>query len=227
MKTTKIQMNATTFKATRDIMSAYFGTKCDLAVELEKAQKATADVRKVIATDEAQLSALAMGKKDIDGARITRTMDEIRQSLEVNVKRYNADYKAYNAMVEKTSKAITDAESLFDNKDSKLYKAYAEYAIEPTDERYDAYAKAMADRLVELGLTDATADNVAHYMPNTDRELRGKTAIKKGDIRTALNPKPFAKAVLGKFYTNNKAVFANAKFAEYVRKCADKAKNAK
>lgn len=227
MKTTRLQMNATTFKATRDIMSAYFGVKYDLAVELAKAQKATADVRKVIATDEAQLSALAMGKTEIDGARITRTIDEIRQSLEVNVKRYNADYKAYNAMVEKTSKAVADAEALFDNKDSKLYKAYAEYVVEPTDDRYNAYASAMAERLVELGLKDATADNVAHYMPNADRELRGKTAVKKGDIRTALNPKPFSKAVLGKFYTNNKACFANAKFAEYVRQCADKAKNAK
>lgn len=223
MKTTKIQFNAKDFKDTRDVLNGYFGAKYDLAIELDKTRKATDDLRKVIATDKEQLDALTMGKTEIDGAKIIRTIDAVRNSYNTNVANYNAMVAPYNAMVEATSEAIAKAVALFSNKDSVLYKAYVAYVTEPTDDNYNAYADAMAKRFVELGLKDATADNVAHYMPNADKELRGKTAVKRGDIRGAIAPSQFANAVLGKIYTNNRNNFASKKFADYVRKCAEKA----
>ena len=227
MKTTKIQFNATSFKATRDILSAYFGVLHDLSIELDIARKSTSALNAVINTDRAELSALAMGHNEINGVRICRTMEEIRTSLNTNVSSYNAKMASYNAMYEKTEKARNDAIGLFNNKDSALYKAYSAYVIEPSDENYDAYATAMSARLVELGLKDATVDNVAHYMVNADRYRRGSSAVKSGKIVDALAPKAFSEAILRKFYDNNKSAFASAKFAEYVRKCAEKAKASK
>lgn len=223
MKTTKIQFNATSFKATRNTISAYFGAKFDLAVELDKAKKATSDLAKVIATDKEQLMRLAMG--DSDG--IVRTADAIRVSLKANVESYNAMVKPYNDMVEKVSDAINKAVALFNDKDSALYKAYVAYATDTTDENYNAYAKAMSDRFVALGLSDATPDNVAHFMPNVDKEVRGKSAVKKGDIQGAVNANAFSQAVLRKIYVANRNEFSSKKFVDYVRKCAEKAKASK
>lgn len=227
MKTTKLQLNATSFKATRNTISAYFGAKYDLAIELDKAKKATSALSKVITEDKAQLSALALGLDEVDGYKILRTKDEILESLKTNTTSYNALVKPYNDTVEKVTKAINEAIALFDNKDSALYKAYVAYVTDTTDDNYNAYADAMAKHLVSLGLSDATADNVAHYMPNADRELKGKTAVKKGDIQGALNSKAFANAVLRKVYVQSKDSFSSKKFTDYVRKCADKAKKNK
>lgn len=227
MKTTRIQFNSKDFKATRDTISAYIAAKEDLAQELDALRKATADVSKVIATDKAQLNALSLGLKEVNGTKILRSMAKIRESLETNTATYNEYVKPYNEMVEKTSDAITKAVTLFNNKDSALYKAYVAYAEDTTDDNYNAYANAMAERLVELGLKDATADNVAHFMPNADRELKGKTAVKKGDIQGAVNANVFANAVLRKIYVQNKSEFKTEKFAEYVRRCAEEVKKTK
>ncbi len=227
MATKKIQFNSKDFKATRDVISAYIAAKEDLAQELDALRKATADVSKVIATDKAQLTALSLGLKEVNGTKILRSMAKIRESLETNTATYNEYVKPYNEMVEKTSDAITKAVTLFNNKDSALYKAYVAYVEDTTDDNYNTYAGAMADRLVELGLNDATAENVTHFMPNADRELRGKTAVKKGDIQGAENPNKFANAVLRKIYVQNKTEFKTEKFAEYVRKCAEEAKKTK
>ena len=227
MKTTRIQFNATTFKATRDTIGAYFGAKFELAETLDSVRKATKSLSDVIATDRAQLTALAMGETEVNGAKIVRTMDDIRKSLETNTANYNKQIAPYNVLVEKTSDAILKAVALFNNKESVLYKAYVAYATDTTDDNYNAYAKAMADRFVELGLADATADNVVHFMPNADRELKGKTAVKNGDIQGALNANAFSNAVLRKIYVANKTSFSSDKFVAYVKKCADKAKNAK
>lgn len=223
MKTTKIQFNVTSFKATRNTISAYFGAKFDLAVELDKAKKATSDLAKVISADKEQLMRLAMG--DSDG--IVRTADAIRASLKTNVDSYNAMIKPYNAMVEKVSDAINKAVALFNDKDSALYKAYVTYATDTTDENYNAYAKAMSERFVALGLSDATPENVAHFMPNVDREIKGKSAVKNGDIQGAVNANAFSQAVLRKIYVQNRNEFSSKKFTDYVRKCAEKAKASK
>lgn len=228
MKTTRIQFNAKTFKANRDVISAYFGATYDLAIELDKTRKATKALREVIAYDQAQLATLTMGKDTMDnGTKIVRNMDTIRKALETNVANYNEMVAPYNAMVEATSKAIGDGIALFDNKDSVLYKAYAEYVLNPTDDGYNAYAKAMADKFVEMGLADATADNVAHYMPNADRALKGTTAVKKGKIVDALTSRNFALAVLRKIYDNNADAFRSDKFVKYVEKCKADAKKSK
>lgn len=224
MKTTRLQFNAKDFKATRDTISAYFGAKFDLAKELDTFRKSTDDLRKVIATDKAQYDALRMGLTEIDGAKIIRTVDAVKASLEINVKSWNEQIKPYNALVDATSDAIGKAVALFNKKDA-LYKAYVDYVVNPTDDTYNAYANAMATRFVELGLKDATPDNVAHYMPNADRELRGKTAVKNGDVRGALNPNAFANALLGKIYVNNRDAFRSDKFIKYVEKCKADAKN--
>ena len=219
MKTTKIQFNAKTFKASRDTISAYFGARYDLAIELDKAKKATANISKVIVADTDELMRLVMGKTD----GIIRSKADIEASLATNKATYNKLIAPYNAMVEATDKAIADGIALFNNKDSVLYKAYATYVTDTTDENYNAYADAMAKRFVELGLSDATADNIAHFLPNVDRQLKGKTAVKNGDIQGAVNPKNFAIAVLSKIYVANKDMFSSDKFNAYVRKCAEKA----
>lgn len=220
MKTTKIQLNATSFKATRNIISAYFGAKYDLAIELDKTRKATKSLVEVIRADEEQLVKVLMGNTD----GIIRTREDIEKSIATNKATYNKLIAPYNTLVEKCDRAIKDAVELFNGKDSALYKAYVAYVTAPTDDGYNAYADAMAKRFVKLGLTDATADNIAHYMPNADRELRGTSAVKKGDIRSALNNNAFAIAVLGKIYSVNKDAFSSKKFVDYVRKCADQAK---
>lgn len=227
MKTTRIQFNATTFKATRNTISAYFGATYDLAIELDKTRKATKALREVIANDKEQLACVLMGKSETeDGAKIVRSRKDIEDSLATNTTNYNAMVAPYNKLVEVCSKALNDGIALFDNKDSALYKAYAEYVLTPTDDNYNAYAKAMADRFVEFGLADATADNVAHYMPNADRALRGTTAVKKGKIVDALTSRNFALAVLRKIYDNNSDAFKSDKFVKYVEKCkADAKKN--
>ena len=222
MKTTRIQFNSKDFKVTRDVLNAYFGAKFDLAIELDKTKKATSDLAKVIAHDEDELIKVALGGDNAKG--ILRTREQIEKALATNRTTYNTLVKPYNKLVDVCAKAIADGIALFNNKDSALYKAYVDYVTEPTDDKYNVYAKAMADRFVELGLKDATVDNVAHYMPNSDRALRGKTAVKNGDIRGALNPTPFADAVLGKLYTNNKSAFHSDKFAKYVEKCKADAK---
>lgn len=221
MKTAKLQLNSKTFKATRDTISAYFGAKYDLAIELDKTRKATDDLKKVINTDREQLGKVILG----DDKGILRTREEIEKALAMNTATYNKLVAPYNAMAEKCADAIKKAVDLFNGKDSALYKAYVSYVTEPTDEKFDAYAKAMADRFVELGLTDATAENVIHFMPNADRELRGKTAVKNGDIRGALNNNAFSNALLGKIYANNKDAFRSDKFVKYVEKCKADAKN--
>lgn len=220
MKTTKIQFNATSFKATRDIISAYFGVLYDLAIELDKTRKATKSLADVIRTDEEQLIKVALGQTE----GIIRDRATIELSLATNRASYNKLVAPYNAMVAATSEAVSKAVALFNNKDSVLYKAYVSYVLEPTDEKYDAYAKAMADRFVELGLADATVDNVAHYMVNADRFRKGSSAVKSGKIVDALAPKAFSEALLRKFHENNSASFASQKFVDYVKKCADKAK---
>ena len=224
MKTTKLQLNAKSFKATRDIISAYFGAKFELAIKLDTVKKSTDALVKVIATDKEQLSRLILGE-DCDG--ITRTADEIRESIKMNTASYNSMISPYNVLAERVSKALTNAEELFSNKDSALYKAYATYVTEPSDDNYNAYASALAARFVELGLADATADNVAHYLPNVDKEQRGKGAVKCGDIRTAVASKTFATALLGKIYANNKSEFSSKKFVDYVNKCAEQARKNK
>lgn len=220
MKTAKLQMNAKDFKATRDIISAYFGAKYELAEELDKTRKATKSIADVITTDEEQLLKVLMGNTE----GIIRDRATIEESIRVNKATYEKLVAPYNAMVEATSKAIADAVALFANKDSVLYKAYVAYVTDTTDDNYNAYADAMASRFVELGLKDATADNVAHFMPNADRELRGTTAVKKQAIQGAVNPSAFANAVLRKIYVADKDKFASAKFTAYCRKCAEKAK---
>ena len=218
-KTVKIQLNATTFKATRNVISAYFGAKFELAEELDRTKRATKAFSDAIQTDKSQLMALAMGKKE----GIIRTESEIRKSLESNVNTYNKLIAPYNAMVEKVSDAIGKAVALFDGKDTPLYRAYCAYVTDTTDDNFNVYATAMSERLVALGLSDATPENVEHFMPNADRELRGKSAVKAGDIQGALSDKNFAHAVLRKIYVSAKASFASEKFAKYVRECAKKA----
>ena len=226
MKTTRIQFNAKSFKANRDVISAYFGATYDLAIELDRTRKATKAVRDVIAYDKLQLTRVLLGFDTMeDGAKITRKRDVIEKSLAMNTANYNEMVAPYNALATACEKALTDGVALFDNKDSVLYKAYAEYVLNPTDDNYNAYAKAMADKFVEMGLTDATADNVVHYMPNADRALRGTTAVKKGKIVDALTARNFAQAVLRKIYDNNADAFRCDKFIKYVEKCKADAKN--
>lgn len=227
MATKKIQFNSKDFKATRDVISAYIAAKEDLAQELDTFRKSVSEYAKIIAKDKAQLTALSLGLKEVDGVKILRSMAKIRESLATNTETYNEYLKPYNAMVEKTADAITKAVTLFNNKDSALYKAYVAYVEDTTDDNYNAYADAMASRLQELGLKDATAENVAHLMPNVDVELRGSRAVKKGDIQGAANPNAFANALLRKIYVQNKSEFKTEKFAEYVRKCAEEAKKTK
>lgn len=215
MKTLKLQFNAKTFKATRDTISAYFIAKYELAVELDKTRKATDSYSKCIRTDEEELLKLALGQSD----GIVRSKSDIEKSLATNRATYNALIAPYNKLVEVHAKAITDGIAIFNNAKSALYKAYSEYVLEPTDENYNAYAKAMADRFVELGLADATVDNVAHYMVNADRERKGGSAVKSGKIVDALTAKAFSEAILRKFYDNNASAFNNAKFTAYVEKC--------
>lgn len=226
MKTARIQFNAKSFKANRDVISAYFGATYDLAIELDRTRKATNAVRDVIAYDKLQLTRVLLGFDTMeDGAKITRKRDVIEKSLAMNTANYNDMVAPYNALAKACEKALADGVALFDNKDSVLYKAYAEYVLNPTDDNYNAYAKAMADKFVEMGLTDATADNVAHYMPNADRALRGTTAVKKGKIVDALTARNFAQAVLRKIYDNNADAFRCDKFIKYVEKCKADAKN--
>lgn len=220
MKTTKLQLNATSFKATRDTISAYIAFQFDLAVELDKARKATDAIAKVIATDNEELLSLVMGNTD----GIIRDRKTIEESIKVNTATYKAKFASYNAMYEKSKDVATKAKSLFGDKESALYKAYVAYVESPSDDNYNAYADAMAKCFVGLGLADATADNVAYYMPNVDKAMRGKSAVKKGDIQSAVGVGVFADAIIRKIYAQNKSMFANAKFAEYVRKCAEKAK---
>lgn len=220
MRTTKLQLNATSFKATRNIISAYFGAKYVIAEEKDKLDKATKSLRDVVRSDEEELANVLLGKTD----GIIRDRATIEKSLATNRATLNAKVAPYNAIVEKYDKAIVDAINLFNDKESALYKAYVAYVTDTSDENYVAYAKAMAERFNALGLADATADNVAHYMPNADRELRGKTAVKNGDIQGAINPNAFAHAVLRKIYVSSKDMFSSAKFVEYVKKCAEKAK---
>lgn len=220
MKTTKIQMNATTFKATRDILCAYFSAKQLLAEEKDKFTKRAKSVRECIANDEDELVRLLMG--DTDG--IIRDRATIETSLAANKATLEKYVKPYTVMEEKCADAISKAEGLFNNKDSALYKAYVAYVVDTTDDNYNAYADAMCARFKELGLADATPDNVAHFMPNTDRDLKGSTAVKNGDIQGALNVGAFAKGVLRKFYVQNKDAFRTEKFRAYVLKCAEKAK---
>lgn len=215
MKTTRIQFNAKDFKVTRDIISAYFGATYDLAIELDKARKATKSYAECIHTDETELVKIALGQTE----GIIRSKSEIEKSLATNKATYNKLIAPYNAMVETTSDAIGKAVKLFDNKDSALYKAYATYVLNPTDDNYNAYAEAMSAKFVSFGLKDATADNVAHYMPNADRALRGTTAVKKGKIIDALTSRNFALAVLRKIHDNNAEAFSSAKFVAYVEKC--------
>ena len=216
-----IQFNAKDFSATRTTLNAYFGAKFELAETLDKASKRVANYAKVIANDKADLARLALG--DTEG--IIRTADDIKKSLEVNVATYNKGMKSYNTLVEKTSDAIANGESLFSGKATALYKAYVAYAENPTNDTLNAYADAMVSRFVELGLKDATRDNVGHYLVNADRERKGRSAVKKGDIQGALSNKAFAQAVLRKIYVTNKTMFASEKFAAYVAKCAEKASN--
>lgn len=214
MKTIRIQFNATTFKATRNIISAYFEAKYNLAVKLDDCKRRADGYAKVIATDKADLDKIALGETD----GITRTAEEIRKSLATNKANYDKIMKPYATLRSATEKAIADAVALFDDKESVLYKAYAEYAVNPTDDAYNAYADAMAKKFVTLGLADATADNVAHYMPNADRELKGKSAVKNGKIVDALASKTFANAVLRKIHDNNKDAFRSDKFVAYIEK---------
>ena len=81
----------------------------------------------------------------------------------------------------------------------------------------------MCKRFVTLGLDTATVDNVTPFIVNVDRELKGKSAIKKNSLQSASAPKAFAEALLRKIYVDNKDMFASKKFADYVRKCAEKA----
>lgn len=216
MKTTKIQFNAKTFKATRDIISAYFASKYELAEELDRTQRNVADLRKVILADTNERDALLRGENKLaDGTRIVRTLDAINKAIATNTETYNAKVAPYNALAEKTAEAIGKAVALFNNKDSALYKAYSAYVCDPTDDNYDKYAKAMADKFVQMGLADATVDNVAHYMVNADRERKGKSAVKAKTIVDALTPKAFADAVLRKFYDNNRDAFKCDKFLKY------------
>lgn len=216
MKTTRIQFNAKTFKANRDIISAYFGAKYELAEELDRTQRNVADLRKVILADSKERDALLRGENKLaDGTKIVRTLDAIKKALETNTESYNAKVAPYEALVAKTSEAIAKAVALFNNKDSALYKAYSAYVLEPTDDSYNNYAKAMADKFVAMGLTDATVDNVTHYMVNADRERKGKSAVKAQKIVDALTPKAFADAVLRKLYDNNKDAFPCEKFVKY------------
>lgn len=215
MKTTRIQFNATTFKAIRNVISAYFGATYDLAIELDKTRKATKSYADIIATDKAELTALAMGNND----GIIRDVDTIKKSLANAVEQYNKMIAPYNALCEKVNKALADGVALFNDKESALYKAYVAYVLDPSDDTYNAYADAMAKKFVGFGLADATADNVAYYMPNADRALRGTTAVKKGRIVDAMTAKAFAEAVLRKIYDNNKDAFRSDKFVKYVEKC--------
>lgn len=227
MKTNKIQFNAKSFKATRDTMSAYFEARYNLAVELDKTRKATKNIAESIRTDEIQLIALKMGEDSTpDGTKIVRTREVIENALKANRVSYNAMVKPYNDLATACEKALTNGVALFNNKDSVLYKAYCAYVLEPTDDNYNAYAKAMADRFVELGLTDATADNMAHYMVNADRFRNGTSACKAGKIVDALTPKAFAEALLRKFHDNNADAFNNSKFKKYCDSIKTKA-NAK
>lgn len=222
MKTTRIQFNATTFKATRNIISAYFGAKFDLAIKLDDCKRRADGYAKVMATDRADLASIAMGETE----GIVRTAEEIRKSLATNKANYDKIMKPYNDLRSASDKAIADAVKLFDDAKSELYTAYSNYVTEPTDDNYNAYADAMAKKFVGFGLADATAENVAHYMPNGDRELRGKTAVKNGKIVDAFTSKVFAHAVLRKIYDNNKNEFSSAKFVKYCEKIkADAEKN--
>lgn len=221
MKTTRLQFNAKDFKATRDIISAYFGATYDLAIELDKMRKKTKSISEVIKTDEEELIKLALGQTD----GIIRSKSDIELSLATNTATYKKLIAPYETLVAKTSDAVNAGIALFDNKDSVLYKAYATYVLNPTDDNYNAYADAMAKKFVGFGLTDATADNVAHYMPNADRALKGTTAVKRGKIIDALSSRNFALAVLRKIHDNNKDAFPSAKFVAYVEKCKNEAKS--
>ena len=221
MKTTRIQFNAKDFKATRDTISAYFGATYELAIELDKMRKKTKSISEVIKTDEEELIKLGLGQTD----GILRSKSDIELSLATNTATYKKLIAPYEALVAKTTDAINAGIALFDNKDSVLYKAYATYVLNPTDDNYNAYADAMATKFVEFGLADATADNVAHYMPNADRALKGTTAVKRGKIIDALSSRNFALAVLRKIHDNNKDAFPCAKFVAYVEKCKNEAKS--
>lgn len=216
----KIQFNAKSFKQTRDIISAYFSVKFDLAIELDKAQRATSALKKVLNEDKSQLAKLAMGNTE----GIIRTSAEIMESIKVNTASYNKHYAVYNTMLEKTEKPVADAIALFDKKDSALYKAYVAYVKNPDDDTYSAYAEALVKVFVGFGLTDATTENVRDYMVNADKERRGKSAVKTNDITDAYGAKQFSQAMLRKFYTNNRSAFNSQKFTDYVRKCAEQAK---
>ena len=219
--TNKIQFNSKTFKATRDIMCAFFGATYDLAVELDKAKKVTKSYAECIRTDEEELIKLALGQTE----GIVRTKADIELSLATNKATYDKLVAPYNALVEATEKAITDGIALFNKKDSALYKAYSAYVLNPTEDTFNAYADAMVERFKELGLTDATRDNVQHYMVNADRFRKGSSAVKGGKIIDALTPKAFSEAILRKFHDNNPSAFNNSKFLKYVEKCKNDAKN--
>ena len=221
MKTTRIQFNAKDFKVTRDIIGAYFGATYDLTISLAEYKTKVANYEKVVATDREELARIALG--DTEG--IIRSVADIKLSLATNNANI-AKYKAvYDKVVVATEKAVTAGIALFDNKDSDLYKAYCEYVMDTTDDNYNAYAEAMASKFRSFGLNDATADNVAHFMPNADRALRGRTAVKKGDIQAAMTSKNFALAVLRKIRIANRDAFSSKKFLDYVEKC--KAQDAK
>ena len=216
----RLQLNAKSFKETRDVMSAYFGAKFELAEMLKKCKDNADAYAKVMAKDREDLARLTMG---VDTVGIVRDVETIKKSLAVATASYNANMKPYETLKAKSDKAIADAVALFNDKESALYKAYAEYVVDTTDEKYAVYADAMAKRFVALGLTDATAENVAHYMPNVDREVRGKSAVKVGDIQTAVNPNVFANAVLRKIYVTSKSAFATQKWLDYVKAEREKA----
>ena len=210
----KIQFNATTFKATRNIISAYFEAKFNLAIKLDQCRASADSYAKCVATDKANLAKIEAGETE----NIIARAEELKASIKVNTAKYEQYMKPYKKLAEAQAEAISKAEKLFNDKESKLYKAYALYVVEPTDENYKAYAEAMAEKFVGFGLADATAENVAHYMPNADRELKGKTAVKNGKIVDALTSKVFANAVLRKIYDNNKEAFPADKFVKYCEK---------
>lgn len=214
----KIQFNATSFNATRKIINAYFASLGDLAITLNKCKARADKYAGIIADDKADLMALAMGEDD----GIVRTVAEIKKAIADNTALYNKHMSAYNKLVETTSESISKAESLFSDEKSALYKAYVAYAESLTDETYTAYATAMAQRFVEIGLTDATAENVRDYLVNADKALKGKSAVKAKKLVSVIKGKAFAQALLRKIYVTNESMFCPQKFVDYVNKQTSK-----
>lgn len=170
----KIQFNATTFKANRDKLSKYYNAVHDLVQTQEKltdsikaAEKSLADVRET-ATSENAL---------IDDEGIAKTI----ATLEARIKKLTDDLDKAKA---KAKKQKEDALALVTD---DLYNGYADSTSN--------FAQVIANWFISLGLPDATAeacDEYTRYIGTRDRNSTKKEKRTTGRITAGLTKTKFA-----------------------------------